>query len=171
MKEASNSLFIPAFSLLFLIFCPMKLFAAGQLDEIKRLQEREREQQQAIIRPAVSYQGRNYKDPFRSRQQADPSQQNLAGMPALPPMTIQGIVWGSDIPQAIVNNQVVRVGNALGSVHIISIKKEGIKVIFQGQEYFLPAPASGILPPVENDAEKDTTQIKNDHEEGGSYEP
>jgi hypothetical protein len=50
---------------------------------------------------------------------------------------ISGIIWNTDLPQAIVNDRVVRVGEDLQGAKILSIKKEGIEVMYRSTKYTL----------------------------------
>ncbi len=52
----------------------------------------------------------------------------------LPALTITGVVWNSKRPQAIINENVVDVGDEIEGVKIIGIKKTAIDVMFQGRE-------------------------------------
>jgi len=48
----------------------------------------------------------------------------------MPQIMISGIVWDTDRPQAIINGEVVTVGDTLMEVKILDIKKTGLKVLF-----------------------------------------
>lgn len=142
---------------------------AGTMDEIKRVEESQAlQEEEKIIRPVAVYRGRLFNDPFRSRKKNDTSGR-IISEPVLPLLTIQGIVWGAEVPQAIINNQVMRVGDSVGGAHIVDIKKEGIKVIFQGQGYTIPAPAFGLAP-ADKALKKDTAKTQK-IDGGGIDEP
>lgn len=49
----------------------------------------------------------------------------------LPPLKVTGLVWNSKRPQAIINGQVVGVGETIGEVKIVSIRPDGVDVLFQ----------------------------------------
>ncbi len=53
---------------------------------------------------------------------------------SLPQLTVSGIVWNSKRPQAIINQQVVDIGDEFDGVKIINIRKTAIDIMFQGQE-------------------------------------
>lgn len=54
-------------------------------------------------------------------------------IPVIPPaFDIQGIIWQTDRPQAIINDQVVDVGDALMDSRIVSIEKAFIQIEYQG---------------------------------------
>jgi hypothetical protein len=62
--------------------------------------------------------------------------------PVVPPFSsaglkINGIVWNTNLPQAIVNDRVVRIGEDLQGAQIVAIKKEGIEVIHNGTKHIL----------------------------------
>ena len=47
-------------------------------------------------------------------------------------LVVSGLIWNSDRPQAIINNQVVDVGDEISGFKIKAIKKTGIKVEYNG---------------------------------------
>ncbi len=51
----------------------------------------------------------------------------------LPNLNILGLIWDTDRPQAIINGQIVGIGDVVSEVKIIDIQKTGIKVLFQGR--------------------------------------
>ena len=63
-------------------------------------------------------------------------QPDRAPAPVLPPsFTITGLVWNTSRPQAIINDQVVDVGDKISEYQIVSISKTGIKMEYQGQTF------------------------------------
>lgn len=50
---------------------------------------------------------------------------------------ISAVIWDSKRPQAIVNDRVVNVGEALDGGTIVAIDKRGVHVAFEGDEYLL----------------------------------
>ncbi len=50
---------------------------------------------------------------------------------------VNGIIWNTDLPQAIVNDSVVNIGDELQGAKIVSIKKEGIELLHRGKKYYL----------------------------------
>jgi hypothetical protein len=60
--------------------------------------------------------------------------------PALPPFTITGVIWNSDRPQAIINGQVVDVGDTVSNTKIVAIKKDGIDVLVEGVTMTIDTP-------------------------------
>lgn len=53
----------------------------------------------------------------------------------LPTLTITGLIWNSDRPQAIVNGQVVTIGDVIDGAKITKIDKNGIETAFGGQNF------------------------------------
>lgn len=51
----------------------------------------------------------------------------------LPGINVAGVVWNTDRPQAIINGQIVGIGDTVSGVTILDIKKMGITVLFQGR--------------------------------------
>ncbi|MBI1991918.1 MAG: hypothetical protein HYS71_01590 [Candidatus Omnitrophica bacterium] len=61
-----------------------------------------------------------------------------------PPLQLQGILWGSSTgPRAIVNRQILRVGQSIEEAQIIAIEKDGIRILYQEREFFIPMPVAG----------------------------
>jgi len=68
--------------------------------------------------------------------------QDRSGLPSgkelpLPALSIEGLIWNTRIPQAIINGKVVRVGDVIEDVKILKIDKEGIEVEYQGESAFI----------------------------------
>ena len=51
----------------------------------------------------------------------------------LPTLNIEGIVWNTNMPQAIVNGKVVRIGDTIEGVRIVKIEKQGITIDYSGE--------------------------------------
>lgn len=116
---------------------------------LKRLDEEEAAQVslKPVSRPKAEFNALG-KDPFRSpiekkivdRQGMQQQQQQQQSFPAL---TVRGIIWGSSLPQAIINDKVVKVGDTVDGVTVEGIEKSGVSVSFAGAIYELSAPAAG----------------------------
>jgi hypothetical protein len=106
-----------------------------------------------IEKPTVEYKADGLRDPFKGYQEEmresmpqTPEQVILLAPPAtLPEFKIQGTIWGGSIPQAIINNKVVKIGDDIEGAKIIGINKDGVKVIFDNREYNLSPPAKTNL--------------------------
>ncbi len=92
----------------------------------------------------LKYTARALRDPFKSpfEMMAVP----LAGEEAeeestisygLPGLKVQGMVWGTSMPQVIINGTVLRVGEVIQGAEILSIRKEGVYVLHEGSQYIL----------------------------------
>lgn len=100
-----------------------------------------------------------FRDPFQTslpRKPVEISMASTSGEPTLPTgldnvsLRVTGIAWGTDRPRAIINDQVVGIGdvvtgteNRLDKIEVIDISKEGILVKYQNQQFLLKR-ASGI---------------------------
>lgn len=70
-------------------------------------------------------------------QQQLTTTQEIAIIP--PPMLeINGIVWNTKKPQAIINDQVVVIGDTIENSKIVDIRKDGVDVIFNEKLFTLP---------------------------------
>jgi len=52
--------------------------------------------------------------------------------PEPPKLTITGVVWDTNRPQAIINGQVVDIGDSIDNAKILAIRKTGIDINFSG---------------------------------------
>ncbi len=52
-----------------------------------------------------------------------------------PEVHLQGIMWGIERPQAIVNDTVVGVGDMVQEMQITGITKDGVEVLVRGQKF------------------------------------
>ncbi len=52
-----------------------------------------------------------------------------------PQLELNGFVWDSDLPQAIINNEVVNIGDTINNAKILSITQEGIGFEYMGENY------------------------------------
>jgi hypothetical protein len=50
---------------------------------------------------------------------------------------LEGLIWGSDSPQAIVNGKIIEKGSRLGEAEVLQITEEGVRLKFQGKETLL----------------------------------
>lgn len=51
----------------------------------------------------------------------------------IPKLDLTGLIWNSDRPQAIINGQVVSVGDTVSEVKITAINKSGVDIEFKGK--------------------------------------
>jgi hypothetical protein len=148
MKRVIMSMGIGVF--LFFMFIPdgyaLKLEAniPRELDE-EVLEELDRvmaaEKNEEIVRPKVEYKAQGLRNPFEQPSlglelEPDQAEKGLKEV-VLPLLIVQGIIWEGNPKQAIINNNVVKVGDTLESVDIVDISKEGVIVLFAGVEYGL----------------------------------
>ena len=52
-------------------------------------------------------------------------------------LQVQGMVWSSKMPQAIINDTVVSIGEVIDDAEILDIRKEGIYLLYQGRQYII----------------------------------
>ena len=66
-------------------------------------------------------------------------------------LSVQGIIWHTDNPLVIINNQVLKKGevllipkgeNVTEEIHIIDIDKDGVTIVYSGGEEVLSSPAT-----------------------------
>lgn len=98
-----------------------------------------------FARPQVEYKSSSLRDPFREdilkEGTPESDSQNLVLPPdILPKMDVQGLIWGGNFPQAVINNKVYKVGDTIDGAQIKDIAKDGITLDFSGREVKLSAP-------------------------------
>ena len=92
---------------------------------------------------AVIYTSRDLRDPFKSpfEMQGIPVVEDRPVVPeieyGLSHINVQGMVWGSKMPQAIINNQVVRVGEIIDGAEVLEIRQEGVYILYEGKQYIV----------------------------------
>lgn len=68
---------------------------------------------------------------FTAKKVEPTPQKKIIAPVAVPPnLVVNGLIWGTDRPQAIINNRVVSVGDTIENSEIIDINQNGVDVIF-----------------------------------------
>jgi hypothetical protein len=62
--------------------------------------------------------------------------------PKIPPLLVEGMIWGGNRPQAIINSKVYDVGDMVEGGKIVSIDTNGVKIDFNGYIINLDANSS-----------------------------
>ena len=96
-----------------------------------------REKKEIVKDPNLNIEGHQLRTSFRTPDQPRPvtedvSQPKLKPVVTAPNLNISGLVWNSNRPQAIINGQVVSIGDTVNDVKIMNIKKTGVEVSYQG---------------------------------------
>jgi type II secretory pathway component PulC len=97
----------------------------------------------------IEYKAEGLKDPFQpfeKEAEVTPQPSEVADevnkeIP-LPSLAVQGVVWGSSLPQVIINNKVLKIGDIIEGARISSINKEGVILFYGNQQYSLSSPAA-----------------------------
>lgn len=127
----------------------------GEIEKLENEQKKMAEQKEALkeIEPEkIEYNASNLKNPFKSylpKRVERQSTQSAAVEPAYqasnpPNVIVQGMVWDSEKPQAIINNKVLRVGDSIDGAEVTDIKKEGVSLKHGGIIYIFK-PSSPLL--------------------------
>ena len=53
-------------------------------------------------------------------------------------LLVSAVIWGSEKPQAIINNKIVNIGEMFNGGKIVGIDKQGVHVSYEGKEVLLP---------------------------------
>lgn len=126
---------------------------SGLIEEYEK-QEKRINIDDILKKPDVSYDAIDARDPFLELiKKESPVETTEEGLPEdlSAQFSIQGIIWGSSIPQAIINSKVVKVGDTIDGARIIEISKTGIVVFYNNRRYTLASPgSSGVIKPPES---------------------
>ncbi|MFH1269640.1 MAG: hypothetical protein ABIH75_01095 [Candidatus Omnitrophota bacterium] len=91
----------------------------------------------------IEYKSESLRDPFQPEEAETTEPQVQAEPQPLPPLQVQGMVWGGSLPQAIINNKVVKIGDTpIEGVRITAIDKGGVTVLFEKQLHLLSIPVT-----------------------------
>lgn len=99
-------------------------------------------------RPQIKYKSGKLRDPFSTylvkEEKKEVSLQPGEGQLIAPTidlnsLKVQGIIWGGKMPQAIINGEVLSVGDVVNGAKILSIDKKGINLDFSGEVINLSA--------------------------------
>jgi hypothetical protein len=146
-----NSLKTRIFAVTFILFSGGTCsYAANQdFEQIKQIEMEaysKRSPEEIIERPKIEYTAQDKRDPFQVQVFLDDESEKPVSINdpiVTPPMlTVQGLIWGTGLPQAIINNKVLKVGDIIEGCKIVSIEKEGISIFYQGRPFNIGAPAS-----------------------------
>ena len=86
----------------------------------------------------AEYTSQDLRDPFKSPLEMEKVlDKGVAAEAGLSHLQVQGMVWSSKMPQAIINDTVVRIGEVISGAEILDIRKEGIYVLYQGRQYII----------------------------------
>jgi len=97
-----------------------------------------------LVSSSLSYPQSRYKDPFESLlpekvKEEEKIQEEIIGgtEEPLPSMAVQGILWGSDLPQVIIDGEVYKVGDRLKDIdaQVFKIEK-GVVFISYGEKIY-----------------------------------
>lgn len=112
-----------------------------------------------ILRPVIEYSSGDLRDPFsdllqlaiekeqkeKEGQYIEAPQENTdlqRPILSLKKFKVQGVIWGGKLPQAIINNKILGVGDSIDGAEIVSIEKKGITLNFAGRMANLATPGN-----------------------------
>jgi hypothetical protein len=102
-----------------------------------------------ILLPNIEYKSEGLRDPFEGVFKTEGQAQGPVMQAPLqvspPPLTVQGIIWGGKMPQAIVNEKVAKVGDTVADAKITAINKDGIEVTYKNYTFKIMSPAAAQL--------------------------
>jgi len=121
-----------AMAAIFIIFMSLVIFPKAVNAAEAAAQEASQEENK------IEYKSEDLRNPFEEEKietkEEPPEEKEAEPLPAL---RVQGIVWGGSVPQAIINDKVVRVGDTIEGVRITDINKSGVSVFFGNRQHNL----------------------------------
>ena len=63
---------------------------------------------------------------------------------SLPAISVESMISGGPVPQAIIRGGILRVGDQIEGATITKITKEGVELLYQGETFVVPAPSKTI---------------------------
>jgi hypothetical protein len=61
-----------------------------------------------------------------------------------PALTVESLVAGGPVPQAIIGGRIFRVGDTVEEARITKIIKEGVEILYKGKAFWLSSPSSRL---------------------------
>jgi hypothetical protein len=150
-KRVGNLLIIAIICFL----CANRAYALELTDNAGRKTETKQQnpaKSDTITLPRIEYRSDGLRDPFEgvfkkeltSNKEIKETKQEPA--PTQPPgLTVQGIILGSKMDQAIINDKLVKTGDTIEGAEVRSISKDGVEIIFKNRTFKLPSPAAAQL--------------------------
>jgi len=87
------------------------------------------------VSPGTKKPIKNLWDIFKSKKTTKKIPHSISKEKIIPPkLIITGLVWNTDRPQAIINGQVVDIGDTLQATKIVAINKTGVDISFKGKK-------------------------------------
>jgi hypothetical protein len=112
------------------------LFTTGQKSNSQE-QEEIPETEEQVRRRKVEFREAQ-EEPFGIQGHKEESAVQDSGQ--APPLEVQGLLWGGDLPQAVINEKIVKVGDIVDGAKVLSIEKKGVTVFFEGRQYTITMP-------------------------------
>ncbi|HTL71400.1 MAG TPA: hypothetical protein VL404_08935 [Candidatus Eisenbacteria bacterium] len=82
---------------------------------------------------AVEYTGSQARDPFSDGSEGVDIKQEIMGLA----LSLEGVVWNSENPQAIISGKIVSVGQKVNKAEVLEIKRDGVKMRYKNQTFVL----------------------------------
>ena len=82
---------------------------------------------------AVEYTGNEFHDPFSDGSEGVDIKQEIMGLT----LSLEGVVWNSDKPQAVISGKIVTVGQKVNKAEVLEIKRDGVKMKYKQQVFVL----------------------------------
>ena len=86
---------------------------------------------------SVEYTSEGLRDPFLSPFEMEMTATEGTAEVDLSGLNVQGMVWDSPMPQAIINERVVRQGDVIGGAEILDVQEEGVYILYEKKQYIL----------------------------------
>ncbi|MEI8176961.1 MAG: hypothetical protein WCG78_08855 [Candidatus Omnitrophota bacterium] len=91
----------------------------------------------------IKYTGKENRDPF-DNEKVKQKKEVIAAVDIRPivfpdrDFQISALIWDAKRPQAIINNKIVNIGDAVGAGQVTRIEKQGVYLSYEGREVLIP---------------------------------
>jgi hypothetical protein len=92
----------------------------------------------AINIVSAEYTASDLRDPFKSfLPKTSVSRSSSVILREISRLDLSGIMWGEDLPLAIINGKVYKVGDSISGIKIVEISKQGVLLKYQEESFIL----------------------------------
>jgi len=90
----------------------------------------------SLLPGKIEYTSQSLRDPFLSPFEIEQQAEQALGVD-FSHLRVQGMVWNSAIPQAIINERVLRQGDVIDGAEILDVQEEGVFILYEEKQYIL----------------------------------
>ncbi|MBP7216325.1 MAG: hypothetical protein KBA46_03465 [Candidatus Omnitrophica bacterium] len=120
--------------------------------------------QVSVRMPTVNYEAFDLRDPFFWEYKEKEGIPLSAGSQAAPDLSVQGVILSDRLPQVIINDKVLTIGDEFAGAKVLEITRDAVVVLYQFKQFSLPSPRANYI------QEMQPQQDTQPQLEGGTHE-